>query len=90
MVHIFRVDATKPDALYQALKEADVSEGTEFKVEKVSDGSIHLTPTGYLNFEEQKRRLLQLEDFEIPEDDSARWNTVIKAARTSSTATSID
>lgn len=40
MSHIFRVDATKPEALYQALKEVDVSEGTEFEVEKVSDGVL--------------------------------------------------
>jgi antitoxin component of MazEF toxin-antitoxin module len=90
MPHVFRVDATKPDALYQALKEVDVSEGTEFEVEKVSDGSIHLTPTGYRHFEEQKRRLLQLANFEIPEDDSEQWNRAIKAARTTSTVTPID
>lgn len=38
MSHIFRVDATKPEALYQALKEVDVSEGTEFEVEEQGEG----------------------------------------------------
>lgn len=87
---LLKVDSSQPQVLFNMLKEMNIAEGTEFQVEKEEDGTIHLKPTGYLSFEEQKRRLMQLANFEILEDDSEQLNKTIKEARTTSEMMPID
>ncbi len=95
MPHIFRVDATRPESLYQALKDVDVSEGTEFEVEEQGEG-FFLRPippetssqhprTGreiIATLEQNLSRIRESIPADSPDLDSDWWIRTIQEAKT--------
>ena len=94
--HVFIVDANKSADPYRALKEVDVSEGTEFEVEKVSDGVLLKPVTSTVGkFEipkgvlppapsyEERMRIFQTMQGDATDDSGDIDLEFIKASRTS-------
>lgn len=87
---LVKIDFSHPETFFDVLKQMNIPEGAEFELEKSNDGSLHLKPTGYHTFEEQKAHLMGMAKFEIEQDDSEEWIKAIKEARTSSESVSLD
>ena len=87
---LVKIDSSHPQIFFNILKEMNIPEGAEFELEKSDDGCLHLKPTSYHTFEEQKVHLMGMANFEIPEDDSEEWIKAIKEARTSSESINLD
>lgn len=89
-MRLLKIDSSHPQVLFDLLKQMNIPEGTELQIEQEANGSIHLKPTNYLTFEEQKDRLMKLVNFEISVDDAIETIQNIQAARTVSESSSLD